>query len=71
MIKHKLNPADLVSPNPADSNEMSSRSTFIDILRRVEEKMEAKHAKMLKAKIADIVDSVSSTMESMLNEAKS
>lgn len=50
---------------------MSPGSAFSDILRHIEEKMEAKLAKMLESKITDIVDSVSSSMESMLNEVKS
>lgn len=71
VIKHRFNPTDPMSPAPADPNEMSPGLALSSILKRVEENMEAKLAKMLEAKTTDIVDFLSSTMESILNKVKS
>lgn len=66
--KHYL--TDFESPIQPDSRETSPRSAFSNIFKRFEAKMESKFTQMLKIKTAEIVNSISATMEILLKESE-
>lgn len=70
MIKRKLNLTDSQSPIQPESRETSPTSTFSDIFKQFEAMMKSKFSQMLRIKSAEIVDSVSASMESMLKESE-